>query len=73
MKLPTSIENLNKLIENAIVKKQYIKNSSIEIKSYLLNKNEKKLIKKKKFIVLTEKEIHLLELFLLKKKTYFKK
>ena len=72
LKLPTSIEDLNKLIENAIVKKQYIKNSSIEIKSYLLNKNEKKLIKEKKFIVLTEKEIHLLELFLLKKKAISK-
>ena len=43
-------------------------NSSIKIKSYLLDKNEKKLLKDKNFIILTEKEIQLLELFLIKKK-----
>ena len=38
------------------------------MKNYLLNKNEKKLSKSEEFIILTEKEIHLLELFLNNKK-----
>ena len=47
-----------------MVKKSFNQNSSIKIKSYILDKNEKKLIKNKNFILLTEKEIQLLELFL---------
>ena len=62
--LPTSVNNLNEIVENSVAKKNYNKNSSIEIKKYILNKNEKKLQKKNKFILLTEKEIHLLELLL---------
>ena len=49
-------------------KKKFNKNSSIKVKDYLLNKNEKKLFKSAKFLVLTEKEIQLLELFLSNKK-----
>ena len=49
-------------------KKKFVKNSSIKIKSYTLNKNDKKLLKKNQFIILTEKEINLMELFLNKKK-----
>ena len=41
------------------------KNSrSIKIKNYILDKYEKKLILNKKHVLLTEKEIQLLELFL---------
>ena len=50
-----------------LAKKNFNKNSSIKIKDYLLDKNEKKLIKNNNFIILTEKEIQLLELFLNKK------
>ena len=64
LSLPTSISEINFIIENLIVKKSFSKNSSIKIKNYILDKNEKKLIKKNKFILLTEKEIQLLELFL---------
>ena len=49
-------------------KKKFSKNSSIEIKGYLLDKNEKKLSKFQDHIILTEKEIHLLELFLKSRK-----
>ena len=52
------------MVENLAAKKKFNKNSSIEIKNYLLNKNEKKLSKKDDFIILTEKETQLLELFL---------
>ena len=64
LSLPIYIKDLNQIIENSIVKKSFNKNSSIKVKSYILDKNEKKLIKDKIFISLTEKEIQLLELFL---------
>jgi len=62
--LPTSIKDINFIIENSIIKKKFSKNSSIKIKNYILDKNEKKLINDKSYILLTEKEIQLLELFL---------
>ena len=64
LSLPIYIKDLNQIIENSIVKKSFNTNSSIKVKSYILDKNEKKLIKNKIFISLTEKEIQLLELFL---------
>ena len=66
--LPVKISDLNQIVENAITKKNFIKNSSISIKQYKLDKNEKKLTKDKNYILLTEKEIQLLELFLYSKK-----
>ena len=62
--LPLTIKDLNYIIENTIVKKNFSKNSSIKIKNYILDKNEKKLIKEESYVSLTEKEIQLLELFL---------
>ncbi len=64
LKLPASLKDFNDIIENSAAKKQFNKNSSIRIKSYFLDKNQKKLIKENSFIILTEKEIQLLELFL---------
>ena len=66
--LPLKISDLNQIVENAVTKKNFNKNSSILIKQYKLDKNEKKLIKNKNYILLTEKEIQLLELFLENKK-----
>ena len=68
LELPTTLKEINTLVENAAAKKKFNVNSSIEVKNYLLNKNEKKLSKLNKYIVLTEKEIQLLELFLNSKK-----
>ena len=68
LKLPTTLNEINSIVEEAAVKKIFSKNSAIKIKKYLLDKNEKKLIKDKNFIILTEKEIQLLELFLSLKK-----
>ena len=51
-----------------MIKKDFSKNSSIKIKNYILDKNEKKLINNNSYILLTEKEIQLLELFLQYKK-----
>ena len=62
--LPTCIRDLNLFVENSLIKSNFSKNSSINIKDYILDKNEKKLIKKNLYILLTEKEIQLLELLL---------
>ena len=64
LSLPTCIKDLNEIVENSIAKKSFIQNSSIKVKGYVLDKNEKKLIKNSNYILLTEKEIQLLELFL---------
>jgi len=68
LELPTTLKEINAIVENTVAKKKFNKNSSIEIKSYLLNKNEKKLSKLDDYIILTEKEVQLLELFLYNKK-----
>ena len=66
LNLPISVKEINNVIESVAAKKKFSKNSSIQIKLYFLDKNEKKLSKDNKSITLTEKEIQLLELFLSK-------
>ena len=68
LQLPTTLKEINLIVENTAAKIRFNENSSIDIKSYLMNKNEKKLSMQNKFILLTEKEIQLLELFLNNKK-----
>ena len=68
LETPSSLKDINSIVEIVAAKKEFSKNSSIEIKKYSLNKNEKKLLKDGNEIVLTEKEIQLLELFLNNKK-----
>ena len=64
MELPLTLKEINSFVEDITVKKIFSKNSSIKIKNYFLNKNEKKLSKENTEIVLTEREIQLLELLL---------
>jgi len=68
LELPATLKEINFIIENISAKNVFSKNSSIQLKNYSLNKNEKKLIKSNEFIILTEKEIQLLELLLKKNK-----
>ena len=68
LELPTTVREVNAVIENTVARIKFNTNSSIEVKSYFLNKNEKKLSKSDKYIILTEKEIQLIELFLKSKK-----
>ncbi len=68
LELPATLKEINTAIDNIAAKKEFNLNSSIEIKNYLLNKNEKKLSRSNDFILLTEKEVQLLELFLRNKK-----
>ena len=64
LELPTTLKEINSVVENTAAKKKFIQNSSIVVKNYLLNKNEKKLSRSNDHIILTEKEVQLLELFL---------
>ena len=64
LELPATLKEINAIVENTVAKKKFKITSSIEIKNYYLNKNEKKLSKSDEFVILTEKEIQLLELFL---------
>ena len=64
IRLPIKINDLNTIVSNSVTKKNFNINSSIVVKNYNLNKNEKKIIKGNDYILLTEKEIELLELFL---------
>ena len=68
LSLPTTLNEINSIIERSVAKKTFSKNASIKINEYMLDKNEKKLFKKNEFIILTEKEVQLLELFLSTKK-----
>ena len=61
IELPVSLKEINEVVEKSSSKK-FIENSSIKIKDYILYKNERKLYNKKNKVVLTEKEILLLEL-----------
>ncbi len=71
LSLPTSVDQINKIILNNIIKNKFRINSSLRINDYVLNKNSRKLIKKDISMELTEKEIELIEL--LKSKSYTKK
>ena len=64
IKLPTTIKEINNVVEVCLAKNKFGTNSSIQIKSYFLDKNEKKLKKNNFSLILTEKEIQLLELLL---------
>ncbi len=68
LELPTTLKEINNIVESTAAKKKFNLNSSIAVKNYLLNKNEKKLFRSGEYIILTEKEVQLLELFLDKKK-----
>ena len=54
LQLPTTINEINSIVESSVAKKVFNSNSSIKIKKYLLDKNEKTLIKNNISITLTE-------------------
>ncbi len=69
---PFDLSELNKKITLMISSLKFNKNSSVNIKEYILDKNEKKLKKGMNFVVLTEREIQLLELLHNQKKSLSK-
>ena len=64
---PISFKNLNNKIVKLVTVNKFNQNSSVDIKKYTLDKNEKKLKNKNNFIDITEKEIQLIELLFNKK------
>ena len=61
------------VIDDLRSKRKFSDNSTIKLKNYILNKNERKLFKDSISIILTEKEVQLLELFVERKKILSKK
>ena len=66
--LPINFVELQTKIVNLITAYKFNKNSSILIKDFKLDKNEKKLKKDNLFIVITEREVQLIELLFNEKK-----
>ena len=62
--LPTTLKEINLLVENIFAKNLFNINSSIKVKNYILNKNDKKLSQLNNFMFLTEKEVQLIELLI---------
>ena len=60
--LPINFSEFKNKITNLITAHKFNKNSSIVIKNYILDKNEKKLKNKSSFIEITEREVQLIEL-----------
>ena len=60
--LPINFLELRSKIVNLITAYTFNKNSSVTIKSFILDKNEKKLKKENLFITITEREVQLIEL-----------
>ena len=73
IKKPFNIVYFNNKVLEALTINKFNQNSSIKIKNFILDKNEKKLILVKDFITITEKEIQLLEILFDKKKPLSKK
>ena len=70
--LPTSIEDLTSKIIKIITTYKFSLNSALKIKQYILDKNEKKLIKDNTYIHITEREAKLIELLFNEKKSLTK-
>ena len=73
MNLPLKINDFINVIDDLRSKRKFSDNSTIKLKNYILNKNERKLSKDSISIILTEKEVQLLELFVERKKILSKK
>jgi len=65
---PFNLSDFNKKIINLITTTNFNQNSSIKIKEYIMDKNEKKLKNENSSITVTEREIQLIELLFNEKK-----
>ncbi len=64
IKLPVKLDDINSVILNLNIKKKFSSNSSIKIKDFILNINERKISQNNQFIEITEKEIELIKILL---------
>ena len=69
---PFNLNDLNNKITLLLSSSKFNENSTIKIKEYILDKNEKKLKKGNLYIALTEREIQLLDLLCVEKKSLSK-
>jgi len=72
IQLPITFVDLKNKIINIITSFEFSINSTLKIKQYTLNKNEKKLIKDNTYISITEREVQLIELLFNEKKSLTK-
>ena len=70
--LPTSLVDFKSKIIKIITAFKFSINSTLRIKQYILDKNEKKLIKGNIYVFITEREIQLIELLFNEKKSLTK-
>ena len=66
--LPVSLTDLTNKITKIITAFKFLNNSTLKIHKYILDKNEKKLIKDNNYISITEREVQLIELLFNEKK-----
>ena len=71
--LPLIISDFNSRLVSLIISDKFNQNSSIKIKEYIIDKNEKKLTIDDSSITVTEREIQLIELLFNEKKPISKK
>ena len=64
IKLPVKLDDINSIILNLDIKKKFSINSSIKIKDFTLNINDRKISRNNEFIEITEKEIELIKILL---------
>ena len=65
---PLILFDFNTKIVNLITSKKFSQNSSVKVKEYIIDKNEKKIKRDNLFITITEREIQLIELLFNEKK-----
>ena len=70
--LPINLFEFKIKINNLVTAYNFNKNSSIIINDYILDKNEKKLKKENLFVVITEREVQLIQLLFDEKKSLSK-
>ena len=71
--LPLSLVDISNKVTNLITVKKFNQNSSVKIKEYTIDKNERKLKKENLSITITEREIQLIELLYNEEKPLSKK
>ena len=59
---PLRLNEISEIIINLITAKKFNQNSSVKVKEYIIDKNERKLNKSNLSITITEREIQLIEL-----------
>ncbi|MDB9760837.1 winged helix-turn-helix domain-containing protein [Pelagibacteraceae bacterium] len=70
---PLSLVEISNKVTSLIVTKKFSQNSSIKIKEYIIDKNERKIKKGNLSIAITEREIQLIELLYSEKEALSKK